>query len=297
MQNFFHSWMMQIVATFSALAVVAITILLAAGCATPRPVHSLSLNGTGELLVTSRRECIGLSLRTVHGLALRRTGTKELIHLTGRIGTLPKAARYLEQIVIENVRGTEGESGMGLYGTHYIDPSLITREEFLAVCSTWRNRPELPPLNLYLDRLVYGNPDSFYEVFTLQEGFSIHTDRDGFVLITDNANPDQLTLPAEKRRFNHIGWFDAENRLYLPRGRVLSTEVEPDFFGRPSLKVERLPPDGMESPLGAEPVLIDVLWAEFLYPADGSETPTRLLAGARDSEGRRLDEAFTLVGP
>jgi len=288
---------MQIAAVLSAFAVVAITLLLAAGCATPRSVHSLSLNGMGELVVTSRREFVGLSFRTVHGLALRRTGTKELIHLTGRIGTLPKAARYLDKIVVEDVRGTGGDSGMGLYGTHYIDPALITREEFNAVCSAWRNRPEMPPLNLYLDRLVYGNPDSFYEVFALNEGFFLYTDRDGLVLITDNAHPDRLTLPAEKRRFNHIGWFDDKSRLYLPQGRIVTGSVEPDFFGRPSLKVERQLIDGRENPPGAEPVLIDVLWAELLYPADGTGYPAGLLAPARDAEGRRLDEAFMLAAP
>ncbi len=96
------------------------------------------------------------------------------------------------------------------------------------------------------------------------------------------------SVPAGKRHFNFIGWFDDADSLHLRRGRVLSKTPVADLHGRRSLPVAFLP-DGRSE---AAEDLVDVLWARRLYPEDAPGVDAAFLRACRDARGRRLDAVF-----
>lgn len=238
-----------------------------------------------QLLLIKEKIMVELAWQTEYHLALKNHATSEIRKITGRYGTLPKVRRYLSRIRVERMDAGEGS----LFNTHYVFPELFTTDEYDFIVTAYRrHRDSIPELKTKIHTLVYGNPRQFHEVFTCPEKFFLITDSWGQISIVTDSSYDALTLPAEKRHVNSIGFFNDDGVLTLRKGRILSGE-QTGLLGKPVKKVAFLNPKDNTLYTGE----IETLWCDLLY--NNRETninETFILSSINHASGRRLDEEF-----
>ncbi len=260
-------------------------------CSTARKnVRTVSCSPGSELILTVEKEFVELSYEHVYDLAYKKNSDENIRIATGNISILPEAKRYKDMISVRDFTPGRAKS---LFQYHYLFPSEFTAEEFKEICDCYgNNRESFPELDKKIGALVYGDYNLFREVFKLSNGFYIVTEHNGDLTITDDPSRMAMTIPAEKRHFNNIGYFDDHNRLHLRRGRIIS-DIFNGFYGKPVKQVELVTGDGKVD-YTAE---IETLWCDILFSSERTGIDTAYLLSAVNDKGKRLDEIFEFSAP
>lgn len=246
--------------------------------------QKIECSGGGELIYGTEKEFVELSWQTQHHLFYRTSDEKKVIKISGNVGKLPVAKRYKNMILVENF----SEENAHLFNTHWIKKSLITEGEFKNICNTFRkNLEKWPVLKKNIKTLVYGDRNDFHEVFKMAEGFYIFTDSAGSLFITDNPSQKQLTLPAEKRNFNYIGFFDDKGKIHLRKGKIVSG-IEKDIFKRDCYRV-KFESDGSKP---ATEGFIQTLWARIIYSSESFSVNSESILKSVDGKGRKIEDVL-----
>lgn len=205
--------------------------------------------------------------------------------VTGETYTLPQVKRYRDMIKVYDLT-----PGQGKFFTqyHYLFPSIFTEDEFNEICRCYEaNKDSFKELGNKIGAFVYGNYNLFLEVFKLPHGFYIKTEHDGNLTIVTDPSIEAMTLPAEKKHFNNIGYFDDSGRLHLRKGRIISGEVT-GFFGKPVKKVLFEAYKDKKEYTGE----IETVWCDILYSEEESGINIEYILSAVNSEGKKLGEIF-----
>ncbi|HRX48555.1 MAG TPA: hypothetical protein P5120_13635 [Spirochaetota bacterium] len=237
-----------------------------------------------SLILTVEKEFVELSFRDVYNLAYKNSNGKTRI-ITGNIHILPEAKRYRDLIIINDFHPERTKS---LFDYHYLSPSEFTREEFDEICLCYKqNRDSLPELETKIGALVYGDFNSFREIFKLPDGFYIVTEHDGNLTILTDPSIIAMTYLPEKKHFNNIGYFDDQNRIHLRKGKIISGEFI-GFYGKPVKKVEFISESGKADYTGE----VEILWCDLLYSSGKTGVNSNYILSAVNSKGERLDKVF-----
>lgn len=260
-------------------------------CSTSRKnFRAVSCSRGSEILLTVEKEFVELSYEKVYNLAYKKPGDSKIRIVTGNISILPEAKRYRDMITVRDFTPGKAKS---IFQYHYLFPSDFSADEFKEICDCYgNNRAAFPELDKKIGALVYGDYNSFREVFKLPDGLYIVTEHNGDLTITDDPSKKAMTIPAEKRHFNNIGYFDDHNRLHLRKGKIVS-DVFTGFYGKPVKQVELVTGDGKVD-YTAE---IETLWCDKLYGTGETSINTGYLLSAINNNGERLDEVFEYSTP
>lgn len=259
-------------------------------CSTAKKnVRSISCAPESTLILTVEKEFVELAYENVYNLAFKdREGKLRIV--TGNIHILPEAQRYRNLITVRDFSPGKTKS---LFNYHYIFPSDFTREEFNIICDCYeQNRISFPELDKKIGALVYGDYNSFREIFKLPDGFYIVTEHNGSLTIVDDPSREAMTIPAEKKHFNNIGYFDDQNRLHLRKGKIISDAFN-GFYGKPVKQVEFLTEDGKVDYTGE----IETVWCDILYNSSSTGVNHEYLLSALNDKGERLDKVFSWKEP
>jgi hypothetical protein len=269
------------------LAVIFILLIIAlVKCSTAKKnVKTVSCSDDSLLVLTVEKEFVELSYQDVYNLSFRNKDGK-LRPVTGNIHILPEAKRYRDMITVRDYTPGTAKS---LFNYHYLFPSDYTLEEFNLICDCYgRNRTSFPEIENKIGALVYGDYNLFNEIFKLPDGFFIMTENNGNLTILTDPSPIARTLPAEKKHFNNIGYFDGSNRLHLRRGKIIS-DVFSGFYGKPVKQVEFITEDGKVDYTGE----IETIWCDILYNSEKTGVNSVYLLSAVNDNGERLDKVFS----
>jgi hypothetical protein len=264
----------------------AVPLLLLAGCCSgSKPVRSVSCVEQSKLVLMVKEEFTELSCQDVYDLYFYKEGKKTGQVITGNNAILPTVKRYRDMIIVHDFQPRKGKS---LFQYHYLDPSNFTASEFNRICVCYeKHRSFFPELEDKIGALVYGTFDSFREIFMLPDGFFLVTEHNGNITIVDDPSTEAMTLPAEKRHFNHIAHFDDQNKLFFRKGKIVSGE-KTGFFGKPVKQVVFTPAGDRPGYTGE----IETLWCDKLYSTDSFGVNTTYLHSASDRDGRTLCDIF-----
>lgn len=271
------------------LIALCILLMITAGCVSARPkiFYTASCDNGAELQVVRIKEMVELAFQDRFNLFYKRQGEKAL-QLTGNVGILPRAPRYIKMLYMADFNPGKTQS---MFTIHYVDPALLSKEEFDAVVAVYRNhRNSWHEIKGKIDILIYGSQDMFHEIFTCENGLFVYTDLMGNVNITDNASREADSLPREKRHVNNVGYFDADNVFYPRKGKIVSGVVQ-DLFGKPSKKVLFKGNKGEEDYTGH----VETLWVDLLYNDKETGINGDLFYGAKGKDGKRFDKVFTVT--
>ncbi len=255
-------------------------------CSSPaKKVREVSCPNGSSLILTVEKEFVELSYQNVYNLAYKNNKDGRPRIVTGNISILPEAKRYREMIKIRDFTPGKAKS---LFQYHYLFPSHFTGEEFDLICSCYeKNIDKFPELHNKIGAIVYGNYNSFREIFRLPDGFFIMTEYNGNLTIVDDPSGMALTLPAEKRHFNNIGYFDDTNRLHLRRGRIVSDTFK-GFYGKPVKQVEFITENGKVEYTGE----VEIIWCDRLYNDKSFGINRDYVLSAVNDKGMKLCEVF-----
>ncbi len=273
---------------YGVIAVIAsVFVCVACVSAKTKTIYSAVCDNGAELHVIRVKEFVELSYRNAYYLYYQRNGEKP-VRLTGTVGVLPKAVRYLKMIHSEDFN--PGKTG-SMFSIHFIDPSLITRAEFDHVVATYRtNRDKWIEIKETIDILVYGSHTMFHEVFECSNGLFVFTDLMGNVTITDDASYNADTLPREKRHSDNVGYFDEKNVFFPRKGKIVSGVVK-DLFEKPAKKVFFEGRPGEDDYTGH----VEVLWVDLLYNDKEIGINHEIIYSAKNKDGKRFDEVFRIA--
>ena len=273
---------------FACIAVCLLA-LVAAGCVSARPkvMYTAPCENGAELQVVRIKEMVELALQNRYHLFYKRQGEKA-VQLTGEVGILPRTPRYMKMIYIVDFNPGKTRS---MFSIHYVNPALLSRTEFDTVAATYRtHREKWTEIKETIDILIYGSQDMFHEVFRCDNGLFIFTDLMGNVNITDIATREADTLPREQRHINNVGYFDGENTFFPRKGKIVSGIVQ-DLFGKPSKKVLFKGTKGEEDYTGH----VELMWVDLLYNDKEIGINSAIFYGAKNNDGKRFDEVFTVA--
>ena len=274
---------------YTMLILLCFLILLTACClyrtSTPRKIRSYPCGKNLKLVLTCRQEFVELAFQDRYELHLEKEEVREMRLITGNIAVLPRVKRYLDRIRVRDYAPGKAKT---LFSIHYVLPSRFTAEEFEAIDACYAShRDRMPEISRKVEMLVYGDPKSFYEIYRCPGRFYIRTEIDGNLTITDDPSYESLTQIPEKRHFNHVGFFNDRNELYLRKGKIVSG-ILTGFFGKPVRKVRFRAEGGREGYTGE----VETLWVDLLYSEQKEGVNEAYLLSSRDESGRRLDEVF-----
>ena len=260
-------------------------LLLFAGCSSGiKTVRDLTCSGESRLILTVEQEFVGLSFRDVYNLCYEGSDNK-IRPITGKTYTLPEVKRYRDMIKVYDLY-----PGQGKFFTqyHYLFPSSFTEDEFNEICRCYEaNKDSFKELGNKIGALVYGDYNLFLEVFKLPDGFYIKTEHDGNLTIVTDPSIEAMTLPAERKHFNNIGYFDDKGRLHLRKGKIISGEIT-GFFGKPVKKILFEAYRDKEEYTGE----IEIIWSDILYSEKKSGINSNYILSAVNAEGIKLGEIF-----
>lgn len=278
---------------------LSILMLLLTACSTPerilRTAPITAMGANGELALVERLELVELSRQKQYILRFRRAGAPSTVDITGNYGKLPEAKRYQDMITVAvflpgggNAERNIGRwAGLELFTVHWIDPSLITGDEFLAIAEHYRtHRADYPELDRRVNALVRGSQRQFHEVFRTSRGWYLVTDSSGQIFITDNPSWEAKTLPPEQRRADFVARFDDTRRLHFREAKIIAGATK-GFYGYDVLKIRIRKEGGGESTWEVDP-----RWGPVLYRDEAFGINRRLILDAVDSGGKRLGEMF-----
>jgi len=274
---------------YKALAVFCLLLLIISltKCSTSKKeIRSIACSDDSALILTLKKEFVELSYQDVYDLSFKNKKHKTHV-VTGNIHILPEAKRYRDMIIVRDFHPDRPKS---LFNYHYLPPSEFSREEFDEICLCYeKNRAALPELEKKIGALVFGDFNSFREIFKLPDGFYIVTEHDGNLTILTDPSRIAMTYLPEKKHFNNIGYFDDQNRLHLRKGKIISDEFI-GFYGKPVKKVEFIKEDGKAHYTGE----VETLWCDLIYSGAKTGVNSDYLLSAVNSEGKRLDNVFHL---
>jgi len=250
-----------------------------------KTIKEVECSTDSSLVLKMHQEFVELSYQDVYNLYYHNKTSDKLVPVTGETYTLPRVKRYRDMIKVYDLT-----PGRGKFFTqyHYLFPSKFSADEFDEICRCYEaNKDSFKELGNKIGALVYGDYNLFLEVFKLPDGFYIKTEHDGNLTIVTDPSIEAMTLPAEKKHFNNIGYFDDSGRLHLRKGRIISGEVT-GFFGKPVKKVLFEAKGKKEAYTGE----IETIWCDILYSESESGINSRYILSAVNSRGETLGEVF-----
>jgi len=248
-------------------------------------LNSVNCDENYTLVLGAHKELIELSYVDVYNLYLQKSGSSEKRLVTGENAVLPRVKRYLDMITI---RDFDPKKKKSIFDYHYLDPSAFTKDEFNVICNCYeKNKDLFPEIKNRIGAFVYGNKNLFREVFALSNGFFIVTEFDGNLSIVTDPSFENMTLIAENRHFNNVGYFDDNNVLHIRRGKIISGEMK-GFYGKPVKQVLFVTEDGSVDYTGE----VEVLWADILYSTGKTGVSLDYILSAKNSSGKKLGEIF-----
>ena len=269
-------------AFFIFITAVISCISCAAGLKTVREVPC---SADSSLVLKMHQEFVELSYQDVYNLYYHNKTADKLLPVTGKTYILPKVKRYRDMIEVYDLTPGKGKFSIQY---HYLFPSIFTEDEFKEICRCYEaNKDSFKELGNKIGALVYGDYNLFLEVFKLPEGFYIKTVHNGDLAIVTDPSIEATTLPAEKKHFNNIGYFDDRGRLRLRKGKIISGEVT-GFFGKPVKKVHFEAYKDKEEYTGE----IETIWCDILYSEDKSGINSDFILSAVNYKGETLGQVF-----